>query len=916
MIVDSSMPTTQWPIENGSQPSILNNESLHCLGLLGYSIEVNIFQWPALKRQEFLRSHSRWSRLVMMRSVEHGCDSVVLVSVASGIGWVTGRFSAGESLYGLLGCSIEVTLFRWPALKHQEFLSSHSRRSRLVMMRSVKHGCDSVVLVSVASGIGWATGRFSAGESLHEFLSSHSRWSRLVMMRSVGPDIRLSLSYQLSGIPGGRPVSFLAGESLHGLLGYSVEVNIFRWPALKRQEFLSSHSRWSRLVMMRSVEHGCDSVVLVSVASGIGWVTGRFSAGESLYVPISASLYHTNCLEFRWTQEHGCDSVVLVSVASGIGWAIGRFSAGESLHEFLSSHSRRSRLVMMRSVGPDIRLSLSYQLSGIPGGRPVSFLAGESLHGLLGYSVEVNIFRWPALKHQEFLSSHSRRSRLVMMRSVGPDIRLSLSYQLSGIPGGRPVSFLAGESLHGLLGYSVEVNIFRWPALKRQEFLSSHSRWSRLVMMRSVGPDIRLSLSYQLSGIPGGRPVSFLAGESLHGLLGYSVEVNIFRWPALKRQEFLSSHSRWSRLVMMRSVGPDIRLSLSHQLSGIPGGRPVSFLAGESLHGLLGYSVEVNIFRWPALKHQEFLSSHSRRSRLVMMRSVGPISASLYHTNCLEFRWTQEHGCDSVVLVSVASGIGWAIGRFSAGESLHEFLSSHSRRSRLVMMRSVGPDIRLSLSYQLSGIPGGRPVSFLAGESLHGLLGYSVEVNIFRWPALKHQEFLSSHSRRSRLVMMRSVGPDIRLSLSYQLSGIPGGRPVSFLAGESLHGLLGYSVEVNIFRWPALKRQEFLSSHSRWSRLVMMRSVGPDIRLSLSYQLSGIPGGRPVSFLAGESLHGLLGYSVEVNIFRWPALKRQEFLSSHSRWSRLVMMRSVGPDIRLSLSHQLSGIPVDSRTWM
>ncbi|KAI9005821.1 hypothetical protein CLU79DRAFT_892353 [Phycomyces nitens] len=94
-----------------------------------------------------------------------------------------------------------------------------------------------------------------------------------------------------------------------------------------------------------------------------------------------------------------------------------------------------------------------------------------------------------------------------------------------------------------------------------------------------------------------------------------------------------------------------------------------------------------------------------------MMRLLVPISASLYHTNCLESWWTQEHGCDSVVLVSVASGIGWATGRF------------------------------------------------LAGESLHGLLGYSVEVNIFQWPALKRQEFLSSHSRRSRLVMMRLLVP-------------------------------------------------------------------------------------------------------------------------------------------------------------
>ncbi|KAI9005820.1 hypothetical protein CLU79DRAFT_723873 [Phycomyces nitens] len=31
--------------------------------------------------------------------------------------------------------------------------------------------------------------------------------------------------------------SFLAGESLHGLLGYSVEVNIFQWPALNVKSF-------------------------------------------------------------------------------------------------------------------------------------------------------------------------------------------------------------------------------------------------------------------------------------------------------------------------------------------------------------------------------------------------------------------------------------------------------------------------------------------------------------------------------------------------------------------------------------------------------------------------------------------------------------------------------------------------------
>ncbi|KAI9005519.1 hypothetical protein CLU79DRAFT_892408 [Phycomyces nitens] len=421
------------------------------------------------------------------------------------------------------------------------------------------------------------------------------------------------------------------------------------------------------------------------------------------------------------------------------------------------------------------------------------------------------------------------------------------------IENGSQPSVLNNESLHclGLLGYLVEVTLFRWPAPRRQEFLSSHLRRSRLVMMRSVGPDIRLSLSHQLSGIPGGRPVVFSAGESLHGLLGYSIEVNIFRWPALKRQEFLSSHSRRSRLVMMRSVGSDIRLSLSHQLSGILGGRPVVFSAGESLHGLLGYSIEVNIFQWPALRRQEFLSSHSRRSRLVMMRS------------------TQEHGCDSVVLVSVASGIGWATGRF------------------------------------------------LAGESLHGLLGYSVEVIIFRMacsktsrvPELPFTAVKAGHdafcwSRWSPLFIIPTVWN-------------PGWATGCFLAGESLHGLLGYSVEVNIFRWPALKRQEFLRSHSRRSRLVMMRSTqehGCDSVVLVSVA-SGI-GWATGRFLAGESLHGLLGYSVEVNIFRWPALKRQEFLSSHSRRSRLVMMRSVGSDIRLSLSHQLSGILVDSRTWM
>ncbi|KAI9019280.1 hypothetical protein CLU79DRAFT_888898 [Phycomyces nitens] len=565
-------------------------------------------------------------------------------------------------------------------------------------------------------------------------------------------------------------------ESLHGLLGYSVEVNIFRWPALKRQEFLSSHSRRSRLVMMR------------------------------LLVPISASLYHTNCLESWWTQEHGCDS----------------------------------------------------------GGRPVSFSAGESLHGLLGYSVEVNIFQWPALKRQEFLSSHSRRSRLNM-----DVVRFVLVSVASGI-GWATGRFLAGESLHGLLGYSVEVIIFRmacsktsrvselpFTAVKAGHDAFCWSRWSPLFIIPTVwNPGGLKNMDV------GGRPVSFSAGESLHGLLGYSVEVNIFQWPALKRQEFLSSHSRRSRLVMMRLLVP-ISASLYHtncleswwtQEHGCDSVVLVSVASG------IGWATE-------------FVSSHSRRSRLIMMRLLVPISASLYHTNCLESWWTQEHGCDSVVLVSVASGIGWATGRFSAG------------------------------------------------ESLHGLLGYSVEVIIFRmacsktsrvselpFTAVKAGHDAFCWSRWSPLFIIPTVwNPG-------GLKNMDGGRPVSFSAGESLHGLLGYSVEVIIFRMACSKTSRVSELPFTAVKAGHDASVDPDIRLSLSNQLSGILGGRPVSFLAGESLHGLLGYSVEVNIFRWPALKHQEFLSSHSRRSRLVMMRSVGPDGRLSLSHQLSGIPVDSRT--
>ncbi|KAI9019206.1 hypothetical protein CLU79DRAFT_888835 [Phycomyces nitens] len=571
---------------------------------------------------------------------------------------------------------------------------------------------------------------------------------------SVGSDIRLSLSHQLSGILGGRPVSFLAGESLHGLLGYSVEVIIFQWPALKRQEFLSSHSRRSRLVMMR------------------------------LLVPMSASLYQTNCLEFRWTQEHGCDSVVLVSVASGIGWATGQFFGRVSALPFTVVKAGHDALCWFRYpplfITPTVWNSGGLKNMDVirlcwfrcqwdrVGDRSVfgrvselPFTAVKAGHDALCWFRYPPLFITPTVWNSGGLKNMDvirlcwfrcqwdrvgdRVSELPFTAvkaghdaSVGPDVRLSLSNQLSGIPGGRPVSFLAGELLHGLLGYSVEVNIFRWLALKRQEFLRSHLRWSRLVMMRSVGSDIRLSLSHQLSGIPGGRPVSFLAGESLHGLLGYSIEVNIFQWPAPKRQEFLSSHSRRLRLVKMRLLG----------------GRPVSFLAGESLHGLLGYSVEVIIFQWPALKRQEFLSSHSRRSRLVMMRLLVPMSASLYQTNCLESWWTQEHGCDSVVLVSVARGIGWATGQFFGRVSELPFTAVKAGHDA-----SVGPDVRLSLSNQLSGIPGGRPVSFLAGELLHGLLGYSVEVNIFRWLTLKRQEFLRSHLRWSRLVMMRLLVP-------------------------------------------------------------------------------------------------------------------------------------------------------------
>ncbi|KAI9033615.1 hypothetical protein CLU79DRAFT_714491 [Phycomyces nitens] len=99
-------------------------------------------------------------------------------------------------------------------------------------------------------------------------------------------------------------------------------------------------------------------------------------------------------------------------------------------------------------------------------------------------STEVIMFQFPAPKPEEYLRYHSWRSRLVMMRSVGSDIRLSALMSTVWNP-----------------SYSKEVIMFQWPAPKRQEFLRYHSWQSRLVMMRSVGSDIRLSVSCQLSGI-------------------------------------------------------------------------------------------------------------------------------------------------------------------------------------------------------------------------------------------------------------------------------------------------------------------------------------------------------------------------------------------------------------------------------
>ncbi|KAI9018585.1 hypothetical protein CLU79DRAFT_720777 [Phycomyces nitens] len=53
----------------------------------------------------------------------------------------------------------------------------------------------------------------------------------------------------------------------------------------------------------------------------------------------------------------------------------------------------------------------------------------------------------------------------------------------------------------------------------------------------------------------------------------------------------------------------------------------------------------------------------------------------------------------------------------------------------------------------------------LCGNIFLGYNCYSTEVIMFQWSAPKRREFLRYHLRRSRLVMMRSVGSDIRLSV-------------------------------------------------------------------------------------------------------------------------------------------------------
>ncbi|KAI9027629.1 hypothetical protein CLU79DRAFT_832996 [Phycomyces nitens] len=173
--------------------------------------------------------------------------------------------------------------------------------------------------------------------------------------------------------------------------------------------------------------------------------------------------------------------------------------------------------------------------------RP-SFRFGQcSVHGLLGYTIEVIIFQWPASELQQFMCCRLRRSRLVKMRSIGFDTLIWLPW---------------------FLGYSKEVIMFQWSAPKRQEFLRYHSRRSRLVMMRSVGSDIRLSVSCQLSGIL----VDYMDPD-LAVLVSVTVEYDglpVTLWPV-----FLRGYSGRSMQIMMRTDGSNVRLSLSYQPSGI-----------------------------------------------------------------------------------------------------------------------------------------------------------------------------------------------------------------------------------------------------------------------------------------------------------------------------------------------------------
>ncbi|KAI9027627.1 hypothetical protein CLU79DRAFT_832994 [Phycomyces nitens] len=265
--------------------------------------------------------------------------------------------------------------------------------------------------------------------------------------------------------------------------------------------------------------------------------------------------------------------------------------------------------------------------------------------------------------------------------------------------------------------------------------------------------------------------------------LGYSTEVIMFQWPAPELQEFLRYHSWRSRLVMMRSVGSDIRLSVLMSTVWNP-----------------SYSIEVIIFQWPAPKLQEFsvlpfVAVKAGQDELHYFRCAALLAAPTvwnpsYSKEVIMFQWSAPKRQEFSALPFVAVKAGQ--------DALHWF----------------------------------RCAALLAAPTVWNP-SYSKEVIMFQWSAPKLQEFLRYHSRRSRLVMMRSVGSDTRLSVSCQLSGIL----VDYMDPD-LAVLVSVTVEYDglpVTLWPV-----FLRGYSGRSMQIMMRTDGSNVRLSLSYQPSGI----------------------------------------------------------------------------